>query len=97
MLELYHNNISVCSQRARLVLAEKGVPWTSHHVNLIKGEQLSLEFKALNPRGLVPVLRHGPSGRGWRIGFAASRQGLLSRRRSPILRRMISTISVSVA
>jgi glutathione S-transferase len=56
MLELYHNNISVCSQRVRLVLAEKSLPWTSRHVTLTKGEQLTTEFKKLNPRGLVPVL-----------------------------------------
>ena len=50
-MELYHNNISVCAQKVRIVLAEKNVPWTNHHLRLAKGEQLTPEFKALNPRG----------------------------------------------
>jgi glutathione S-transferase len=58
MLELYHNNISVCAQKVRIVLAEKNVPWTNHHLSLVKGEQLTPQFKAMNPRGVVPVLVH---------------------------------------
>ncbi len=58
MLELYHNNISVCAQKVRVVLAEKNLPWTSHHLSLAKGDQLTAEFKKLNPRGVVPVLVH---------------------------------------
>jgi glutathione S-transferase len=58
MLELYHNNLSVCAQKVRIVMAEKGVAWTSRYVSLAKGEQLTHEFKQLNPRGLVPVLVH---------------------------------------
>lgn len=58
MLELYHNNISVCAQKVRIVLAEKNVPWRNHHMSLAKGEQLTPEFKAMNPRGVVPVLVH---------------------------------------
>ncbi len=58
MLELYHNNISVCAQKVRIVLAEKNVPWTSRHLSLAKGEQLTPEFKTMNPRGVVPVLVH---------------------------------------
>jgi glutathione S-transferase len=58
MLDLYHNNVSVCAQKVRIVLAEKGVPWRSHHLSLAKGEQLTPEFKAMNPRGVVPVLVH---------------------------------------
>jgi len=58
VLELYHNNLSVCAQKVRIVLAEKSLPWTSRYVSLIKGEQLTPEFKKLNPRSLVPVLVH---------------------------------------
>ena len=58
MLELYHNNISVCAQKVRIVLAEKNLAWTEHHLSLARGEQLTPEFKALNPRGVVPVLVH---------------------------------------
>jgi glutathione S-transferase len=55
-LELYHHNISVCAQKVRLVLSEKRLPWTGHHVDLMKGEHLRPEFLRINPRGLVPVL-----------------------------------------
>ncbi len=58
MLELYHNNLSVCSQKVLIALAEKNLPWTNHHVSLAKGDHLTREFKELNPRGLVPVLVH---------------------------------------
>ena len=51
MLELYHNNVSVCAQKVRIVLAEKDVPWTNHHLSLAKGEHLTPQFKAMNPRG----------------------------------------------
>ena len=42
----------------RLALEEKGIAWTSHHVNLPKNENLGPEFQALNPNGVVPVLVH---------------------------------------
>jgi glutathione S-transferase len=58
MLELYHNNVSVCAQKVRVVLAEKNLPWTNHHLSLARGEQLTSEFKKMNPRGVVPVLVH---------------------------------------
>lgn len=43
-------------RRARIVLAEKGI---AHHVKIIdlsKGEQLTPEFRAINPACTVPVL-----------------------------------------
>jgi glutathione S-transferase len=58
MLELYHNDISVCSQKVRVVLAEKNLPWTNHHLSLVRGEHVTPEFKKMNPRGVVPVLVH---------------------------------------
>ena len=58
MLDLYHNNISVCAQKVRIVLSEKNLPWTNHHLSLARGEQLTPEFKTMNPRGVVPVLVH---------------------------------------
>ena len=53
MLKLYHNNISVCAQKVRIVLAEKDVPWTNHHLSLARGEQLAV-------RG-ADVARCGPA------------------------------------
>ena len=61
MLDLYHNNISVCAQKVRIVLSEKNLPWTNHHLSLARGEQLTPEFKKMNPRGVVPVLVHDGS------------------------------------
>jgi len=58
MITLYHDNISVCAQKVRIVLAEKNQPWTNRHVNLAAAEHLTPEFKAMNPRSVVPVLVH---------------------------------------
>src|ERR1700730_17085480 len=58
MLAISHNNLSVCAQKVRVVLAEKNLPWTNHHVSLARGEQLTPQFKTMNPRGVVPVLVH---------------------------------------
>lgn len=56
-LELYHNNMSVCAQKVRLVLAEKGVEGvTKHHLNLRKGDQFEPAYLAMNPNGVVPTL-----------------------------------------
>jgi glutathione S-transferase len=56
MLELYHNDISVCAQKVRIVLAEKGLEWTSHHINLVAGEQTDPAYLAIHPKGVVPAL-----------------------------------------
>lgn len=60
MLELYHSNMSVCSQKVRLVLAEKGLSWTSHVLDLRggSGDQFKPEYLRLNPRAEVPTLVH---------------------------------------
>ena len=59
MIELYHSTHSTCSQKVRICLAEKGLAWTGHHLNLRRFDQLKPEFLALNPAGLVPVLVDG--------------------------------------
>lgn len=56
MRELYHSTHSTCSQKVRLCLAEKGLAWTGHHLNLRRFDQLKPEFLALNPAAMVPVL-----------------------------------------
>lgn len=57
-LHLFHFAMSNCSQRVRLSLEEKGVSWTSHHIDLSKCENATPEFVAINPKGVVPVLIH---------------------------------------
>ena len=49
MLELYHNNISVCAQKVRIVLAEKDVPWTSHHLKSRQGRASDAAIQSDEP------------------------------------------------
>ena len=59
--ELYHNALSLCSKKTRLCMAELGLPYRSHHIDLIETgayQNLSREFLAVNPAATVPVLVH---------------------------------------
>ncbi|WP_051927671.1 glutathione S-transferase family protein [Ruegeria halocynthiae] len=58
-VHLFHFSMSTCSQRVRMTATEKGVDWTSHHIDLGKNEHLSPDFVGVNPNGLVPVFVHG--------------------------------------
>lgn len=58
MLELYHNDMSVCAQKVRHLLHEKGLEWTSHHMSLRHKEHTDPAYLALNPNGVVPTLVH---------------------------------------
>ena len=57
-LHLYHAGISNCSMRVRITLEEKGLPWTSHHLNILAKEHITPEYFGVNPNGLVPTLVH---------------------------------------
>ncbi|MEW6269705.1 MAG: glutathione S-transferase family protein [Thermodesulfobacteriota bacterium] len=57
-LALYHYDHSVCSQKVRLCLEEKGLAWASHPVDLMRFENTRPEYLALNPEGVVPTLVH---------------------------------------
>ena len=57
-LELHHAWRSSASRRVRLVLAEKGLPFTSHAMDLLRGDQHAPAYLALNPSGVVPALVH---------------------------------------
>jgi len=56
-IELWHATHSTCSQKVRLCLAEKGLAWQSHFVDLRRFQHLEPAFLALNPAAVVPVLR----------------------------------------
>ena len=58
MLERYHFGFSTCSQKVRLVLAEKGLDFVSHEVDLLGGAQHDPEYVKLNPNDVVPTLVH---------------------------------------
>jgi glutathione S-transferase len=49
---------SSCSQKLRIVLNLKGIPWQSHPIDLPGNENFRPWFLGINPRGLVPVLVH---------------------------------------
>ncbi len=53
---LYTIPPSLCSQRVRMTLLEKGVPYAEHIVNTANGENLAPAYIALNPRALVPTM-----------------------------------------
>ena len=55
-IHLYHGDISNCSMRVRMTLIEKGLPWTSHHLDLKRKENISDAYFGINPNGLVPTL-----------------------------------------
>jgi glutathione S-transferase len=56
---LFDSPGSPCARRVRIVLLEKGLPWTTRLVDLTKLEQKRPEYLALNPNGVVPTLVHG--------------------------------------
>jgi glutathione S-transferase len=57
-IHLYHGGMSNCSMRVRMTLEEKGLAWTSHHVDLRKAENATPKYFAIHPKGLVPALVH---------------------------------------
>ncbi|MCZ7566371.1 MAG: glutathione S-transferase family protein [Burkholderiales bacterium] len=58
-LTLYHNDMSVCSAKVRMTLAEKALEWESVHLDLRAGDAQAPEYVALNPNQVVPTLLHG--------------------------------------
>lgn len=57
MITLYDCSTAPSPRRARIVLAEKGIPHETVQVNLAAREQLGPAFRAINPRCTVPALR----------------------------------------
>jgi glutathione S-transferase len=58
MLELFHHGSSVCAAKVRVTLAEKGLEWKGHYVDILKGEQFDPSYMKLNPKAVVPTLIH---------------------------------------
>lgn len=57
-LELFSAPESLCSQKVKLVLAEKQLAWKSHSLNLLTFDNLQPDYMRINPRGVVPTLIH---------------------------------------
>jgi glutathione S-transferase len=59
MLALYHNDMSLCSQKVRVCLAEKGLAWESRHLVLRAAEHQQEWYRKLNRLAVVPTLIDG--------------------------------------
>jgi glutathione S-transferase len=57
VLELYHNINSVCAQKVRIALKEKGQE-AKEHLLTLQGDQNDPAYLKLNPNGVVPTLVH---------------------------------------
>ena len=57
MLELYDNTNSVCAQKVRIALREKGQK-VGEHLLTLRGDQNDPDYLKLNPNGVVPTLVH---------------------------------------
>ena len=56
---LYHWEPNANSGKPMLTLAEKGVAYESHYLDLLQFDQHKPDFLAVNPDGTIPALVHG--------------------------------------
>ena len=57
MITLYDCATAPSPRRARIFLAEKGVPYESVQIDLRSGEQMGEAYRKINPQCTVPALR----------------------------------------
>ncbi len=57
-IELYHAGVSVCSEKVRIVLNERGQEFVSHQLDLRGGDQQKPDYLKMNPNGVVPTIVH---------------------------------------
>jgi len=60
MLTLYSMQRSGNSYKVRLALAQLGLAYRLHEIDILKGESHTPEFLAMNPNGQVPLLEVAP-------------------------------------
>ncbi|XP_061373343.1 glutathione S-transferase TCHQD isoform X2 [Gastrolobium bilobum] len=58
-MQFYHHPFDLDSQKVRLALEEKGIDYTSYHVNPITGKNLDSSFFKTNPSGRLPIFQNG--------------------------------------
>src|SRR3981081_1917140 len=58
MLTLYHWEPNANSGKPMLTLAEKGVEYRSHYLDLLRFDQHQPEYLEVNPDGTIPALVH---------------------------------------
>jgi GST-like protein len=56
---LYHWEPNANSGKPMLALAEKGVAYQSHYLDLLRFDQHQPEYLAVNPDGTIPAMVHG--------------------------------------
>src|SRR6478609_11733590 len=56
---LYHWEPNANSGKPMLALAEKGVAYASHYIDMLKFDQHKPEYLAVNPQGTIPAMIHG--------------------------------------
>ena len=58
-MQLYHHSYSLDSQKVRMALEEKGIDYTSYHVNPLTGKNMNVDFFRMNPSAKLPVFQNG--------------------------------------
>ncbi|KAF9609762.1 hypothetical protein IFM89_018210 [Coptis chinensis] len=58
-MQLYHHPYSLDSQKVRLALEERGIDYTSYHVNPITGKNMDSSFFRMNTTAKLPVFQNG--------------------------------------
>jgi glutathione S-transferase len=58
MITFYQFGNSVCCQKARITMSEKGLGWEPIEVNLFRNEQYLTEYLKINPKAVVPAMIH---------------------------------------
>uniref|UniRef100_A0A0D3FW30 GST N-terminal domain-containing protein n=1 Tax=Oryza barthii TaxID=65489 RepID=A0A0D3FW30_9ORYZ len=58
-MQLYHHPYSLDSQKVRMALEEKGIDYTSYHVNPLTGKNMNVAFFRMNPSAKLPVFQNG--------------------------------------
>ncbi|XWS21684.1 hypothetical protein CRYUN_Cryun30bG0075400 [Craigia yunnanensis] len=58
-MQLYHHPYSMDSQKVRPALEEKGIDYTSFHVNPIVGKNMDSSFFRMNSSAKLPVFKNG--------------------------------------
>jgi glutathione S-transferase len=55
-MKLYDSKRAPNPRRVRIFMAEKGITCDNVQIDIVKGENISSEFLAVNPRGVLPTL-----------------------------------------
>ena len=58
-LTLYHWEPNANSGKPMLALVEKGVPFASHYIDMLRFDQHQPDYLAVNPQGTIPAMVHG--------------------------------------